>query len=1026
MFWGRQRFNRTVSGGVADELIKCAKKGKTLSYSRAETVPALDEVGAFGGHRALDASHLRDVLAGGLHGDPRGVQIRGAYLRGLLDLDSIKSTIGLRFTGCRFDQPPSLRDAVLPWLHLDGCVLPGIVASRARIGTLSITGCRIEGNSQDGAVQLDGVHIQHELDMRRTSITNNCGVALSGAALNVGDGACTGVLLDGLSAAGRAGRAGTVRLSGARISGSLLLCGAWLTNATGPALVADGIRVSGDTRLARSPASGTEFQATGAAGTGTVLLRGAVLAGELTLHGARIKSVASAGPGLARDATGAGPGVQPGSALGATPGALCLSGSTIRRDLVLRDTALVNSTGPALAADRVRVGGSALLDRGLLAHGARQDGAVRLARAEISGDLLLHGARLASGTGPALLADGLSVHGDLMLAAAAVPGPAFCAAGAGEAGTVLLRGVSVGGTLSLDGAVVEHPGPAGAGPVDARFVGAGVAGTGLAAGGPGVSPAGAGAGGGLDGGGPGDQARAVGEQARREMTVGQPARVPEITRMLLGSSPDGRSPDGSPPPGQPPSLGAVCLDGSTVGGRLVFSRALLRSDTGPAVRASRLVVRSGVTGGSPPGPGLTAVGAGADGAVCLASADITGPLALPGATLINASGPALAAAAARIHGDVRLDHDFVAAGVGQAGGVVLAGAEVDQELSCSGWFACQAADGTAGAARGPALDLGRARVGTVRLGGRRPAGFAADGGFRLDGLRYSGLPVLGDPELLTPRPEHHGPRRRRRPGPTGDRGSQRAAVAQWLSWLRHETPEHADQPYAALAAAYRAAGQDGLARTILVAQRDDARARSPVNPARRLGQQAARWLTGYGYRSWYALLWLAGLLAVTVGLAVFWFGPARYIQPTPAGGPAIPVVSPSPTVSASPSASPSPAARPSPSASAFPSASTSPSASGRRPAVSGSLPDGGSRPPGRTPRTGAADDPGPPECGLAGRAGYALDLVLPFTGQPGPCTASSAPGLLVFGWLVRVLAITLLAVYVAGLVGLTQRHPGPG
>jgi hypothetical protein len=181
------------------------QKGKPLSYSRAQTVPALDEVGAFGGHRALDASQLRDVLAGGLHGDPRVVQIRGPYLRGLLDLYGIKSTIGLRFTGCRFDQPPSPRDAVLPWLHLDGCVLPGIVARRARIGTLSITGCRIDGNSHDGAVQLDGVHIQHELDMRGTRITNNCGVALSGAALNVGDGACTGVLLDGLSAAGRAG-----------------------------------------------------------------------------------------------------------------------------------------------------------------------------------------------------------------------------------------------------------------------------------------------------------------------------------------------------------------------------------------------------------------------------------------------------------------------------------------------------------------------------------------------------------------------------------------------------------------------------------------------------------------------------------------------------------------------------------------------------------------------------------------------------------------------------------------------------
>jgi hypothetical protein len=95
---------------------------------------------------------------------------------------------------------------------------------------------------------------------------------------------------------------------------------------------------------------------------------------------------------------------------------------------------------------------------------------------------------------------------------------------------------------------------------------------------------------------------------------------------------------------------------------------------------------------------------------------------------------------------------------------------------------------------------------------------------------------------------------------------------------------------------------------------------------------------------------------------------------------------------------------------------------GTSPTASASPSASGSQPSGRTPRAGAAADPGPAECGVAGRAGYALDLVLPFTGQPGPCTASTAPGLLAFGWLVRVLAITLLAVYVAGL---TRRHPGP-
>ncbi len=1001
MFWGRRRFNRTVSGGAADELIKCAREGKPLTYSPARAVPGLDEVPELGGHRTLDAATVRDLLTGGLHSDPRGIQIRGAYLRGPLDLDGVRSTTGLRFTGCRFDQPSSARDAVLPWLHLDGCVLPGIVASRARIGTLRVTGCRIEANSQDGAVQLDGAHIRHELNMSGTSITNNSGAALAGAALNVGDGMCTGVLLDGLRAAGRAGRSGTVRLAGARIGGDLLLRGAWLTNATGPALVADGIRVSGDTRLGRSAASGTEFQATGAASTGTVLLRGAALAGDLALHGARVKSVASAGPGrpggpagfvpgaapgLAAGAVpGAVPGLAPGAGLGpgASPGALCLTGSTIRRDLVLQDTALVNSTGPALAADRVRIGGSALLDPGFLAHGERQDGAVRLARAKIGGDLRLGGARLASGTGPALLADGLTVHGDLMLVPAGSPGPACTAAGAGAAGTIMLRGCTVGGSLSLDGAVIEHGGPAAAGPDLA-----------------------------------GDQIRAAGARIRREITGGHPARRAVIAGLLRGGQPDGGQPDGGQPegrqpegrqpdggawPAQPPSLGAICLDGSTVSGPLVLGRALLRSRTGPALRAARLVARSGLAGRLQGGHGLTAIGAGPDGAVCLAGADITGDLALPGATLVNTTGPALAARAARIDGDLRLDQDVVAAGAGPAGAVAVDGAVVGQVLSCSGWFTCLPPDGPPGAvARGPALDLGQASVGTLRLGGRRPAGFAADGGFRLDGLSYSGLPVLGDPELLSPRPRpgRRPPRWRGRPGRAGDPAPDQVAVAQWLSWFRHETAEHAGQPYAALAAAYQAAGHGDLARAILVAQRDDARARAAAGPARRLGQHAARWLTGYGYRSWYALLWLAGMLAATIGLAVFWFGPARYIQPTAAARPPVPVASPV----SSPVASPV----------------SSPVASGARSA-------------GGPHRAGLATAARPAECGMTGRVGYAVGLVLPFTGPgggpAGPCAvpaASAAPGVLAFGWLVRVLAVALLVVYLVSLTGLTRSPPRSG
>jgi hypothetical protein len=65
---------------------------------------------------------------------------------------------------------------------------------------------------------------------------------------------------------------------------------------------------------------------------------------------------------------------------------------------------------------------------------------------------------------------------------------------------------------------------------------------------------------------------------------------------------------------------------------------------------------------------------------------------------------------------------------------------------------------------------------------------------------------------------------------------------------------------------------------------------------------------------------------------------------------------------------------------------------------------------------------------VTGGVGYAVGLVLPFTGPgagpAGSCAvpvASAAPGVLAFGWLVRVLAISLLVVYAVSLSGLTRR-----
>ena len=455
----------------------------------------------------------------------------------------------------------------------------------------------------------------------------------------------------------------------------------------------------------------------------------------------------------------------------------------------------------------------------------------------------------------------------------------------------------------------------------------------------------------------------------REVERNRPARLDAITA-ILGSAGPGAGLDAGAAPGRPP--GAVCLSGTTVSGQLVLRGALLRNAAGPALLADYLTVKSDAGGCEQPGDGMVALGAGTLGAVCLAAATIAGQLALRGCLLASGTGPALAADFATVQGDAWLDLGFAAIGTGGHGVVTLEDASIGKILSCAGSFISpQPGRG----APGPALNLTRTKTGTLRLGYPAPAHFEKAGVLRLDGLTYSGLPEAGLPAQRARRVAGPGWRRRRlRRDDPERRGEQ---VSQWLSWLREPGTSYAGQPYAALAAAYGAAGHDDLARAILVAQRDDLRRRGQLSPARKSAQYGAKWLIGYGYHCFYAFMWLAGLLAATAAVAVFWLGPARDIQPV---------------------------------ATAIPAAGT---------------------PTGTLASTAAARGAAAPECSVAGRAGYALTLAFPVinltSGSAGQCDvpASGAdPGVLVFGWVVRALAATLFVLYGLGLSGLTRSPPG--
>ncbi|SCF36086.1 hypothetical protein GA0074696_4844 [Micromonospora purpureochromogenes] len=302
--------------------------------------------------------------------------------------------------------------------------------------------------------------------------------------------------------------------------------------------------------------------------------------------------------------------------------------------------------------------------------------------------------------------------------------------------------------------------------------------------------------------------------------------------------------------------GTVRLLGAHLGGQLNCSGARLQNTTGPALNADHLQVDQDVFLHN----GFTATSASEQGTIRLLGARL-GTLDCSGARLENTVGPALEADHLQVNRDVALDAGFTATSASELGTVQLPGAHIGGVLYCSGARLENTATGpalntdglrvdqdvlldggfTATSADGQAvLVLTGARIGgTFRLDTDRATHMAPNQGslIELDGLTYSGLP---------------------RP----------ASLSRWLTVLREHTPGYAAQPYQHLAAAYRAAGHDRDARTVLIAQRRDQIERAGLATSERAWGRLTGITLGYGYQPWRSLLLLLATLATAVTLSV--------------------------------------------------------------------------------------------------------------------------------------------------------------
>src|SRR5215472_9219519 len=352
----------------------------------------------WGPSQTCSATAIRDILGGRLAADPdpRGLQLRGAKITGRLDLENLSTKVNFELTDC--------------------LLVDGILAREARMASVRLRRCRIKHHAEP---PLDAAGLVCNL------------LDLSGATIIGHNEAKDG---------------GAVLLRGARIDGHLDCTGASLSNDKGPALAADGLRVTQDVYLDKDVYLGKEFTA-----AGTVNLTSACISGQLSCRGAQLNGRDESGNALYGERMKVGGDVLLQEQF-TTAGAVCLLGADISGHLSCGGARLNgrDKHGNALHGERMKVGGDVFLDEQFTAA----DGAVCLQGADISGQLSCRGARL-NGTdenGNALYGDGIRVGRDVFLDAAldkkSLPKENFTTA----VGAVCLLGADISGQLSCRGA----------------------------------------------------------------------------------------------------------------------------------------------------------------------------------------------------------------------------------------------------------------------------------------------------------------------------------------------------------------------------------------------------------------------------------------------------------------------------------------------------------------------------------------------------------------------------------------------
>ncbi len=340
----------------------------------------------------------------------RGICVRGAIIDGDLDLADARIRFPLFFRSCVFNGAIDLRNSATRTLDLAGSRVCSLDCACAEIEN-GLYLC--DGFHAAGTVRLAGATVNGPLDCTGAALIQPGHYALEADDVDVRGP----VLL----ANGFVGE-GMVSLVGARIRGNLECNQGAFWNPGKVALNAERLCVAGDVFLCTGSWGRAQgVQAEGFRAAGEVKLTCAKIGGTLECRGGRFvnpKGTALQAPGLEIKGN-----VLFHHGFRAA-GMVRLIGATIGGNLECNQGEFINEGGIALDADRLNVGGDVFLctgswggGEGLPATGFRAAGEVKLVRAKIGGSLDCTGGRFVNPGMVALHAAGLRVEGNILLSA---------------------------------------------------------------------------------------------------------------------------------------------------------------------------------------------------------------------------------------------------------------------------------------------------------------------------------------------------------------------------------------------------------------------------------------------------------------------------------------------------------------------------------------------------------------------------------------------------------------------------------